>query len=396
MYERITPNEQQKIAIESGVKWFFSKSKQVFVISGYAGTGKTTLVRWIMDACNISIKDGLYVTFVGKAALVLSQKGLPAKTIHSAIYDVTDEPKLDENGDRIYINGNLQTVRKFYKKEHLPENIKIIIVDEGSMVSDKLFKDLMSFKIPIIVLGDPCQLPPVNGISSCLMNPDVTLTEIMRQAEDNPIIYLSKLAREHRWNEIRFGSYGKKVFVIPKDEIMKKDEILKKSNAIICGFNRTRQELNYYIREKLFLRTSAEVVLNDKLICRENNWNVSLGRNIFLINGLIGFVKHIDYESSSHDKLIIDFQPEFIKNSCFENIDLDLYYLKLNHVERNSYRSKLNKFEYGYAITCHLAQGSEFNSVLLFNERFSRSNDDYSKWLYTAITRAVNMLIIAM
>lgn len=393
--ECITPNEQQSEAITKGVKWFKKRKKQVFEIAGFAGTGKTTLVRWILEACNISVDEGLYVAFVGKAAMVLSMRGLPARTIHSAIYECIDVPKLDKNGKFVMVDDMVVMTKKFIKKDKLPDNIKVIIVDEGSMVDEKLFNDLKSFGKPIIVLGDLHQLPPVFGSPACLKHPDVVLTQIMRQAEENPIIHFATMAREHRWDEFKCGSYQDRVFIVPQETILKHEDIIRNSEVIICGYNNTREKLNHYIRKNIY-HMEGDIALGEKMICRENNWSRRLDDNIFLINGMIGYVQDIDYESFNKRTLDIDFRPDFVKDKCFHSIPIDWKYLHLDYLTKRNYQSSFDKFEYGYAITCHLAQGSQYDSVLLINENLHRGKDFYSKWLYVGCSRAINKLIIAI
>ena len=393
----IIPNSQQRHAIEEGKKWWKLQNKQIFTIAGYAGTGKTTLVRWILEACNISIEEGAYVAFVGKAAMVLSMKGLPARTIHSTIYECIDVPKRDENGEIIKIHNKIVMTKKFVLKSSLPDTIKVIVVDEGSMVDDRLMKDLKSFGIPIIVLGDLHQLPPVFGRSSCMMHPDVVLSEIMRQDEGNPIIHFATMARECKWNEFRYGSYGGKVFIAPKEQIMASEKLLRNSNVILCAFNKTRSELNKYVREEIYHMPKNNIGIGEKLICRENCWDLQLDDIVYLTNGMIGYVTNINYEDSTKNGLVFDFRPEFVQDACFEEIILDWHYLNdLSYEERKDYIAEHIKFEHGYVITCHLAQGSQYDSVLIYNEYMRRSAEDYSKWLYTAITRAVNRLVIAI
>lgn len=394
--ELIFPNEQQLAAIDKGVDWFKKRKKQVFEIAGFAGTGKTTLVRWILEACGVSVNEGLYVAFVGKAAMVLSMKGLPARTIHSVIYECIDVPKRDKSGNIIYIDGMMVTDKKFIKKKSLPDEIKVIIVDEGSMVDDKLFRDLKSFGKPIIVLGDLHQLPPVFGQSGCLKHPDVVLTQIMRQAEGNPIIHFATMAREKKWDAFKYGSYGDRVFIIPQESVLKHHNMIKSSDVIICGYNRTREELNNYIREEVYHMPKNDIAIGEKLICRENNWNRKLTDNVFLINGMIGYVQDIDYESFNKRTIDIDFRPEFIKDKCFMGIPMDWKYLNMNYLDKRLYQSPYDKFEFGYAITCHLAQGSQYDSVLLIVENLRRGDDYFSQWLYCGISRCVNKLVLAI
>lgn len=399
MPDKIIPNKQQAVAIKEGVKWYKKGTSQLFVIAGYAGTGKTTIVSEIIRECGLKIHEAAYVAYVGKAAMVLSMKGLPARTIHSLIYECIDVVKRDEFGNVVKTpEGKLVFTKKFVLKKELPSNIKLIVVDEGSMVSDAILDDLMSFGKPVIILGDNHQLPPVFGISSCMRKPNVILTEIMRQAADNPIIHFATLARQQRWDDFKNGVYGHKVFIAPREEVFKSQKLIRNSNVIICAYNRTRELLNKYIREDIYGLPPDKLVIGDKLICRENCWDTQLEGHpdICLTNGTIGYVKYIDWEESSKRFISFDFSPEYKREAYFYGVTLDWKYLhQLNYSERQGYISEHTKFELGYAITCHLSQGSQYDNVLIYNETAHRGND-YSRWLYTAITRAVSKLIIAV
>jgi exodeoxyribonuclease-5 len=388
-------NTQQLEAVKKGKKWFKSLNKQVFEIAGFAGTGKSTIVDIIIKECNLDISEVLFTAFVGKAAMILAMKGLPAKTIHSTFYDCIDVPKKDDKGNVVMIDGRVLFTKKFIKKKKLPDEIKLIVIDEASMVNKQLRDDILSFAVPVIALGDLHQLPPVFGDAVFLVNPDVILTEIMRQKADNPIIHLATLARERRWDEMDYGRYGTKCLVCHKKDLLEYKSLLKNSNVVICGKNATRESLNGYIRKEVYGIESPDLIIGDKLICRQNNWEESLGDNIFLINGMIGFVDDIDVESYNSRSIDIDFRPEFMESKSFTNLTIDYRYLNMPYGLKKTYMTYFNKFEFGYAITCHLSQGSQYNKVLIYNERMG-DDEFYSKWLYTAITRAIDKLVIAL
>lgn len=385
-------NSQQLQAVQKGKKWFSKLHKQVFEIAGYAGTGKSTIVDIIIKECGLDLTEVLFTAFVGKAAMVLAMKGLPAKTIHSTFYDCREVPKLDENKEVIKIDGRIVYTKKFLKKKSLPEGIKLIIIDEAPMVNEYLKKDILSFNIPVIALGDLHQLPPVFGDAVFLENPDVVLTEIMRQKEDNPIVYLATRARLGQ--DIDFGKYGSKCLVCHKKDLLEYKSLMRNSDVIICGKNATRDELNKYIRKEVYKIESPDLILGDKLICRQNNWNESLGENIFLINGMVGYVEDIDLESYDSRSMNIDFRPEFMKDKMFTSIPIDYKYLNLPFGLKKNFITHFNKFEFGYAITCHLSQGSQYDKVLVYNE-YMGNGEFYSKWIYTAITRAIDKLVVA-
>jgi exodeoxyribonuclease-5 len=389
-----TPNKQQAIGLKKAKEWYLTRSKPTFEISGIAGSGKTTLVYYIIQELGLSMDEVVFAAYIGKATLAMVRKGTPATTIHHLIYDVIEVVKKDENGNAIIdpSTNRAYTVPKFVKKEALAPNIKLIVIDEGAMVSTPIAMDLLSFGIPIIVLGDRRQLPPVFGKPYFLRYPDVELNEPMRQALDSPIIYLAQKAIYGE--AIRIGNYGDGTKVIYKEDMS--DEMLLKSDITICHRNLTREDINNYVRKSILSRPDDRPVVNDKIICRQNNWQKYINNDIFLINGLIGYVERVDLASYNKNSIKIDFRPEFLKYDMFHNLEIDYKYLCApQEVKATMSRSYYNKFEYAYAITCHLAQGSEYEDVLVFNEPiFDKSL--YNKWLYTAITRSSKNLIIAI
>ena len=383
-------NEQQAQAIEALRKWWYDGKKQVFQISGAAGTGKTTLIRYLINEIKLEHDEVLFTAFVGKATLAMTRNGLNAKTLHSAICYCKDEPVLDENGNVVTEYNRRVTKRVFTRRRKIDPRIRLIVVDEGSMVPAKMADWLLKFKVPIIVLGDLNQLPPVIGDSFFLKEPDVVLTQIMRQSSESPIPYFAQNVLQNGTKCLSPGlQIGDKINVLSKADIT--PELLKDYDVIICGTNKTRNNLNTYIRERIYGRTQDYPVIGDKLICRENDWTFSVD-DVYLINGLIGYVTDIDLESISDYTMKIDFKPEFMDNE-FKNVTLDRIYMGLSPNDKRFYRSNYHKFEYGYAITCHLSQGLQYNRVLVFNESFGTA-EERRKWLYTAVTRAIDKVTI--
>ena len=392
----IVLNDQQEECVKKAVQWFNNvSSKQTFEISGPAGSGKTTIVRTIIQELGINIQDVLFVAYVGKAALQLTRSGVIGRTIHSTFYNIEFIPVKDEEGNVIIKNGRLVTRPQFVKKEKIPSNIKLIVIDEAPMVNETFGVDIESFNIPIICLGDLQQLPPVIGGSKYLLRPDYVLTKIMRQAEGNPIIYLSQLAS--RGEPIPYGKYGDKCYVIPKDKI--NDNMLLGADMIITPTNRSRIKYNKYIREELRHINSELPVPGEKLICRKNNRNRIIGDGVYLVNGMLGYVTDVNKSTYNGKTVDISFTPDFNESLQFHNVKIDYKTLmdsiQTNNEKYNKGFSMYDMFEFGDVITVHLSQGSQAENVLFISEPFGFDRILQNKLEYTGITRAREGLIYA-
>lgn len=389
-------NDQQEECVKMAIKWFkSSSSKQTFEISGPAGSGKTTIVRTIIQELGVDINDVLFVAYVGKAALQLTRSGVNGRTIHSTFYNIEFVPVKDENGAIVIRNGRVITRPEFVKKEKIPSNIKLIVIDEAPMVNESFGVDIESFGIPVICLGDLQQLPPVIGDSKYLIRPDYVITKVMRQAEGNPIIYLSQLAS--RGEHIPYGKYGDKCYVIPKNKI--NDSMLLGADMIITPTNSSRVKYNRYIREELRGITSELPVVGEKLICRKNNRNRIVGEGVFLVNGMLGYVTKSEKSSFNGKTLDISFSPDFDENLLFNNVRMD-YKTLMNSIQQDNGKyqkgySMYDMFEFGDVITVHLSQGSQAENVLFISEPFAGGRDIQCKLDYTGITRAREGLIFA-
>ena len=390
-------NEQQDECVKMAVKWFNNfSSKQTFEISGPAGSGKTTIVKTIIQNLGLKMEDVLFVAYVGKAALQLTRSGVNGRTIHSAFYDIEFVPVKDDDGKPMVKNGRIVTRPEFVKKKRIPSNIKLIVIDEAPMVNESFGIDIESFNIPIICLGDLQQLPPVIGGTKYLIRPDYVLTKIMRQAEGNPIIYLSQLAS--RGEKIPYGKYGDKCYVIPKDRV--NDNMLLNADMIITPTNASRARCNRYIREELRRIESELPVEGEKLICRKNNRNRIIGDNVYLVNGMLGYVTNVDRSTYNTKTVDISFTPDFSDKLNFHNVRIDYKTLMQSiQTDNTNYKkgySMHDMFEFGDCITVHLSQGSQADNVLFISEPFGRGDRDLqAKLEYTGITRASQGLIYA-
>lgn len=339
-------------------------------------TGKSTIINHFIDLTGI-MEYTRFVTFTGKASLVLQRKGLPATTIHKLIY----------NAHKNYRTGRFY----FTLKPELEGDIRLIVIDEVSMVPMKLLKDLMSFNIPIVALGDPGQLEPIGEDNGLLKAPDIFLDEIHRQAEDNSIIRLSMMARQKK--PIPYIYDDANVKVIRRDEVTM--GMFCWADQVLCARNNTRRQINAEMREHLGFSGDLPN-RNDKVICLKNYWDILNDDGYPLINGTIGKVTGIvtgkDYGILGQ-KTLIDFQSDYsLPNYYGVEIDSNIFKGNAPLVTNSKSKRLICEFDFGYAITCHKAQGSEFEKVLVYEE-FLKSNA-HERWLYTAITRASQKLVL--
>ena len=380
-------NPEQRLLIDALKKWYRVKNKPYFVYTGPGGVGKTSVIKYFINEMKFKKDEVQGIAFIGKASLALARHGINASTIHSLIYDTIFESVnvMDNRRDSVIIQKKSRM--KFVLKERLSKKLKLIIVDEGSMVNDILKDHILSFNIPTVFMGDMNQLPPVFGTSSIMKYPDFILTQIMRQAQDNPIIYLSQCIL----NDIplKYGQYGTSRVI---DRLDVNKNILTDYDIILCGKNKTKENINNEIRHNILKIDRKEPIIGDKMISEQNDWSYAIN-GIYLTNGTIGYVTDIDY-STLHKKYIeFDFKPEFMKK-CFRNIELDYKYLLTPSGDKHQYGiSKFHKFDFGYAITTHKSQGSEFPNVLFVDEPFY-DKDTLKMLRYTAITRARESITI--
>lgn len=251
---------QQDEALKAVSKWLKDGRSPLFRLFGYAGTGKTTLARHFAENVDGEV---LFAAFTGKAAQVLRSRGASnARTIHSLIYRPRGEEAVEDEE-----TGKSSMTPMFTVNRQSPvSKAALIVVDECSMVDEALGKDLMSFGTPILVLGDPGQLPPISG-GGFFTNeePDYLLTDIHRQARDNPIIQLAMQVREGK--EIMHGDYGT-VQVISKSEVTQ--PLVLEADQVLVGTNKTRKRYNQRLRELKGFNTEYPQS-GDKLVCLRND-----------------------------------------------------------------------------------------------------------------------------
>ena len=392
----IRQQEGLRIAVER-----YRNREPYTVISGYAGAGKTTLVKFIIAALDLNPeKDVAYVAFTGKAATVLSKKGNPnAMTAHKLLY--TARQKSD--GTFFFIPnppGSLE--------------YKVIVLDECSMLPKGMWDRLLSHGVYVIACGDPAQLPPINpeDDNHALDKPHIFLDEIMRQAQDSEIIRLSMWVREG--HDIKdFNCSNEQVKILSKKELV--SGVYSWADQILCATNATRNNINALMRQ--YKRFGPTPEIGDKIVSLSNHWEyLSKNKTNILTNGSIGYITNFKIKKEYFPRYItsepIDYMYTTMKledeEDYFCNMPID-YNTLLNNQKsltlRQSAQIKKSKqvfidppydFAYAYAMTYWKAQGSEWNKVLVMEENFPYDKIEHRRAMYTACTRASEKLVLIL
>ena len=367
------------------------------VISGYAGTGKSTLIKFIVEALGVNEDEVAYCAFTGKAATVLQSKGCPnAITAHKLLYRAKPMP-----------NGTY----KFYPRLKGEMEYRLIVVDEVSMIPRPMWELLMTHNVHVLASGDPEQLPPVNPDDNnhVLDNPHVFLDEIMRQAEDSEIIRLSMHIREGKPIST-FDCSNEQVMVVDKNDVV--DGMYDWADQILCATNAQRNKINTLVRNKKGF--GPEPCVGDKIISLRNHWDfASASGEWALTNGSIGTIEYMNRQDIYVPKYIYDKKEipymftdvRLDDGDKFNSIPIDYNSLKNGEMTLNPKQIYLlNKqkglmeapyeFAYAYGITTHKAQGSEWDKVLIFEEWFPNIPEEHRRWLYTAVTRSAQRAVV--
>lgn len=394
-------SEDQGRAYERIMNWVKNpREKQVLSLGGYAGTGKTTLTAVVAE--ELCKRQGLAVAFVtptAKAASVLKRKLAPMNltapfigTVHSFMYSPMIDAKEELTGWR----------RRYFEKTpdgyicrntaDLPR-LNLLVVDEASMVSSEMEEDLTAFGLPILAVGDHGQLPPVLGRSSWMRSPDIRLERIHRQAEDNPILAIATYVREEGRlpsGVSEFAPYYRELAELTPHLLKAYETQGKHETALITYTNRMRAYLNRSIHTHD--HGTEEPSDGTQVICLKNRKP--------LVNGMRGFIRSTPRKQDIWTIAEVEFPDEsFVYDGPFLTAQFGLAAPPKN-IEDASERvgrniDKMDQLgallDFGYAITCHKAQGSQFQEVFVVLEQGSRPQE-YGRWLYTAITRASEKL----
>jgi exodeoxyribonuclease-5 len=371
---QFTPHQEK--ALKAVANWLRARhgttgTSQVFRLFGYAGTGKTTLARHIADEADGEVK---FAAFTGKAASIMRGKGCRgASTIHGLIYRVRESGK---------------EIPSFDLWDEAPASkAGLIIIDECSMVDAELGRDLLSFGVPVLVLGDPAQLPPIQGGGFfTAAEPDAMLTEVHRQAQDDPIVQLSVAIRAGEY--IEPGRYG-------ETEVLHKSDLdpqrVLEADQVLVGRNVTRRAYNALVRQRHGFADEMPSV-GDKLVCLRNN------RKKGLFNGGLWTVKERGEPKRGTNAGILSMRllpdDETTTRGVKVSVRPECFSGGIEQVDWQR-RKPYDEFDYGYVLTVHKAQGSQWNDVVLFDESFAFP-ESRERWLYTGVTRAAKKLTMVM
>lgn len=388
-----TPSPDQKVAFDRIIDWLNNMDKPVFSLGGLAGAGKTTLIgrlsNELMNDMNIS-----FVTPTGKAAQVLKRSllnaGTPADvtTVHSLLYRPVEDPKTGR-------------IVEWKRKEEVEADL--IICDEASMVSQELLSDMLKLNKPILAVGDHGQLSPVGEDAGLMRNPDVRLEKIHRQAKGNPIIRLAHIVRNGAPDDVI------KDFINDmNDERIRWTrnwddaiEFGKPPGLILTHTNRLRRTMNIKVREQVLGLDEHEDPKNGEVvICLKNK---RIGDNgLFIPNGMRGTIVSEPTVSDHHVIADVQFDEpvglvsrlfmcrhQFLREKTFAGFD------EVPGEHRNWFAVGA-LVDFGSALTTHKSQGSSAPNVAVFVERSLGVLDESERrrWLYTAITRAVEKVLL--
>ena len=368
----------QDSAIQLILGWAHASEKGWVSLCGEAGTGKTMLLaNFILPEIVLNQKLKVAVaTPTARAARVLASKlssEVKAQlrhlgTIHSLMY----HPVFDGFGNII----------NWKKKGHL-DDIDIVVIDECSMVDEDMERDLESLEVPIIAVGDPFQLKPINGQSTWMQEPSVLLEQVHRQALDSPILRLAHYVKNNKKLPDYLHTYGVMQHLSlsqAKHSILQSYEDYGKSNtAIACYTNNNRCKVNTCIQRMLFGDTTPQV--DTQIVCLRNYHQHAI------YNGDRGVITAIKDHNSMY-KTAIDFdcgnktKDIQTESACFGQPQASKLLIE---------ESRNLIVDYGYCLTAHKLQGSQFDEVFIIKD-IHKTCDDYASWMYTAITRSINKL----
>ncbi|MDD4142420.1 MAG: AAA family ATPase [Bacteroidales bacterium] len=444
-----TFTDDQMVCLKNIVAYLAGTDKsRIHIVNGYAGSGKTTLISQIIQALSHhNIRTALLAP-TGRAAKVLSTNCQhPTFTIHKYIYKIFR----NDLGDFKIILGKNRTHNTVF----FIDEASMISANSEYAYGQNLLDDLVNFitsepSSKMIIVGDNAQLPPVKEIESPALLKDTykdrysiiaslsTMEEVVRQVNDSPILANATFIRnkllEKDFSTPFFTSTVKDVFA--NIDMQNFEDILNTSfvrhssdSIIICRSNKQANMYNNAIRNRVLFYDSV-LTAGEKIMVVKNNyfWLDESNETYFIANGemlevqkiyktenLYGFnfaraaVKLQDYPNTPSIDVILLLDTLNVesasmsyekKKELYSNIMEDYMHItdkneRNRAIKANPYYNAL-EIKYGYAVTCHKAQGGQWDNVFI-DKGFVKDedlNEDFFRWLYTAITRAVNRVYL--
>lgn len=421
------PAPQQQAALQLVRQWFpVSKPNwhPYFYLAGFAGTGKSTILPWLIQrACGLRDEQVIVCSLTAQAARVAGNKlkhqqldNVRTSTIHGLLYTPTVRKELTWNPDGTpavnTVTGEQLFERKldFVTRDGLSRRnkdlrkIKLIIIDEAPMAPQSALGDLLELGIPVLLLGDTAQLPPIGVPDEIHVNfdrPHYELTEILRQKGESQIIDIG--AKVRQGYIIEYGTYGRgdlkaMNYATFHSDPVKRNAWMQAADQIIVATNAMRHLVNQSMRQILGL--TGILAVGDKLICLKNNKDIFIG-NDNVTNGLIAYVEAVHKIDERAGTAIVTLSTDDATGQRVSE-RLVIHLGALGKTRSNFEIMKMSKqrgkhvaiFDYAYAITCHKAQGSEWDNVIILYEPLG--DTPYARWVYPAMTRASkNVLFVS-
>ncbi len=375
-------DDAQSNALDQIVSWAKDQPEsQEFKLGGYAGTGKTTLIKAVVNSLQSSFCTAI-CAYTGKAVSVLRRKGChKASTIHSLIYDLEDPTAAEP---------------KYVVRDTIEADL--IIVDEASMISQELYTDLIGFGVKILWVGDPGQLEPVGDDINLMKCPDVVLEKIHRQGEGSSILHFAGEVRTSRKGPALYALTSGHKLVDVTIKRWPSGVDLTDCGQVICGFNKTRVSMNKKIRQLLGYTTICPVP-GENVICLQNNKKdgVFNGQQLSVVESRL-----CEWNDNILSLTLVDdlgrrygpldcWIPQFGAVATITPADMQKV-KREQGIPSGRDGPSINLFDFGYALTAHKSQGSEWEKVTVFEELWEDKWDP-TRWRYTAITRASKKLM---
>lgn len=351
-------------------RFMSSPAEREFALGGFAGTGKTTLIKRVSDRYSSRC-----VAFTGKAAYVLRSKGIPnTSTIHKLIYRATDV--CEASGESLgkckeCPEGECSPVSRFVLDED-KQKASVVIVDEASMVTSRIYDDLMATCKKVLWVGDHGQLEPIGESADIMNRCDVKLEQIHRQAEGSNVLRLAHSAR----TAVKLETLGDDAVVL---RARKAPSDLARFDAVLCGRNSTRVQVNKSVRRSHGYATRPPQP-GERVIFLKNNSEMGvfngMSASIITYDQNTDRISVVDDAGTKFERLPVR-REQFHQQKTLKGHDPDHAYV-----------------DFGYAMTVHKSQGSEWDDVCVLE--WIHRDWSASRWRYTAITRAAKTVTYCM